>query len=97
MIEIIKVFSFEEWIKILSSGVNKKILYSFEGSLTLREPGKIYHTFRVKSNNGKLKYEFHQNGLDSEGRVSREEFLEFLEKYHPDCMEWILFHPEWLQ
>jgi hypothetical protein len=97
MIERIIVSSYEEWIKILSLPPSKKTLYYVEGDLILREPGKICYTFKVVSSYGPLKFEFHQKGLNSESRVTKEEFFELLEKYHPDCMEWFLFHPEWLQ
>ena len=96
MIERFRVSSYQEWLKILTSDVTKKTLYSFEGGLVLREPGKIYYTFRVKLSHGTLKFQFFQQGLNSEGSVSKEKFFQLLKEYHPDCMEWFLFNTEWM-
>lgn len=96
MIRVIDVPSYGEWRKYSGIKVKEKTLYRFDTALILFEPDKVYSTFRVRLTDDNLVLEFYQDD-SGPGYITKEEFIELIKKYHPDCMEWFLFNKEWLE
>lgn len=90
----ITLYSPAHWRVLVKENLGKKIfsMSTDKTSLALSYSGNvIYNNFLIRKVNGINKYKL------EEKHVTKEQFISGISESYQEYLEWLLFHPEWLE
>jgi len=88
----------DDWYKLIKGKIGQTVFYKnargdgIAFDMILEDKYPVSNSYDIFSINTRYKFIYCVLGAPT----TREEFLEFLGREHPEYLEWFLFHQEWL-